>query len=283
MRFGARWHKGVLSIHTRHSAPARQLPRIERYPCISVESQKMKMVKARVRMYHDICDTGLFEVRDGRPRLPGIPRSQKERVIEALHKLNPIDKSQGFVPDRDYPASEYNDDIVRGNVFPSNVTVAEAHFALEKSELEVSAVDWITKETYVFGRTLDNNWWHRIDGVSGPSKYRKYKKDILRICAHAESRRRHDDWSPNELLNRFAFMWDDDTVIDGSRAEVLFEWVCDLYSLIELETDYHSLWEHLQFQTVMDTVHSKALDYLHAHVPVDPPLVLDESQIDHGS
>ena len=243
----------------------------------------MKMVKARVRRYHDICDTGIFEVLDGRPRLPGIPRSQKERVIEALHKLNPMDKSQSFVPDRDYPASEYNDDIVRGNVFPSNVTVAEAHFALQKSELEVPEVDWITEETYVFGRTLDNNWWHRIDGICGPSNYRKYKKDILTICAHAESRRRHDDWSPYERLKRFTTMWDDDTIIDGSRAEVLFEWICDLYALIELETAYHGLWGDLQFQTVMDTVYSKALDYLRHQVPVDPLLVLDEFQYDRHS
>lgn len=243
----------------------------------------MKMVKARVRMYHEICDTGLFEVRDAIPHLPGIPRSQKERVVEALHKLNPIEKSRGFLPDRDYPASEYDDDIVRGNVFPSNVTVAEAHFALEKNELDVPEVDWMTKQTYVFGRTLDNNWWHRIDGVSGPSKYRKYKKDILRICAHAESRRHHEHWSPNERLNRFANMWHDDTTIDGSRAEVLLEWVCDLYSLIELETDYHSLWEELQFLTVMDTVYSKALDYLRERVPVAPPLFLDEFQNDRHS
>lgn len=243
----------------------------------------MKMIKARVRMYHDISDTGLFEVRNGKPHLPDIPRSQKERVIEALHKLNPKEISQGFVPDRDYPKSEYSDDIVRGNVFPSNVTVAEAHFALENSELETFEVDWMTNRTYVFGRTLDNNWWHRIGGVSGPSKYRKYKKDILRICAHAESRRRHDDWSPNDRLNRFANMWSDDTVIDGSRAEVLFEWVCDLYSLIELETDYHSLWEELQFLTVMDTVYSQALEYLRDRVPVGRRLVLDEFQNDRHS
>lgn len=241
------------------------------------------MVRARVRMYHDICDTGLFEVRNGQPHLPGIPRSQKLRIIEALQKMNPQHSSQGFVPKRDYPVSEYTDDIVRGNVLPSNVTVAEAHFALEESDRENFEVDWMIEETYVFGRALDNNWWHRIDGASGPSKYIKYKKDILRICVHAESRRLHDDWSPNERLNRFSNMWEDETVIDGSRAELLFEWVCDLYSLIELETDYHSLWEDLQFLTVMDTVYSNALDYLRDNVPVDPSLVLDEFQNDRHS
>ena len=151
---------------------------------------------------------------------------------------------------------------------------------MDKAEQTASEVDWMTQETYVFGRTLDNNWWHQIDGLSGRSHYRKYKRDILRISDHAESRRRYDDWSPNERLRNLTYMWTPDTIIDGCRAELLFEWVCDLYPLIELETDYHSLWETLQFQIVMDTVRSKALDYLRGRVPVGLQLVPDEAQND---
>lgn len=242
-----------------------------------VEGQEMKMVKARVQRYHDICDTGVFEVCNGKPHLPSLPQSQQSRIVEALYKLNPKDESEGFEPNRDYPASEFSDDILRGNVFASNVTVAEGHFVLDAAEKTATEVDWMTKETYVFGRTLDNNWWHRIDGLVGPSHYEKYKEDIATLCGHAESRRRSDDWSPEERLKNLSSMWAHDTVIDGRRADLLFEWVSDLYPLIELDTDYHSLWESLQFQTVMDTVRSKALDYLRAHVPVGLRLALDDT------
>ena len=127
----------------------------------------MRLCKARVRMYRSIRDTGEFEVESGKTILVGPNEAGKTVILQALQQLNAPSGVGGFDPLRDYPRSEYNKDIGRGSVSPSNVTVVEGHFSLEPEDLK-GLPEGYEECTYVFGRKLDNKAWHRLQG--GPKR-----------------------------------------------------------------------------------------------------------------
>src|SRR3989454_2156361 len=93
----------------------------------------MRLKKARVRKYRSIRDTGEFEVEKGKSILVGPNEAGKTVLLQALQQVNPPKGVRGFDALRDYPRSEYND-ITTGRVRPEDVTVVEAHFALEDAD-----------------------------------------------------------------------------------------------------------------------------------------------------
>ena len=236
----------------------------------------MKLIKTRVRSYFEICDTGEMEVLNGELVLSALNFGHRTRIQQALLKLNPSSNSQGFDPRRDYPRSEYVDDIERGNVFPGNVTVIEGHFSLDPAEIELLNQDhsWEDEWTYVFGRTMDNYWWHRVDGNHQPLyKFGDLRESVLALSSHAESRMCDEDSSPSELLYDFSKMWTDETVMIGSRPKSLSGWASSLYPMIELETDYHGIYEFLMCEMTMAEMQSELLDTLRGLLPVGCVLV----------
>ena len=137
------------------------------------DSGPMRLQKARVQKYRSIRDSGWFDVESMKTILVGPNEAGKTVLLRALEQINPPEGVSRFDPLRDFPRSELSDlrldEASAGTISPSDVTVVEAHFSLEDSEQE--AIIEIDKSfagsTYVFGRCLDNSFWHRIQG--GPA------------------------------------------------------------------------------------------------------------------
>jgi hypothetical protein len=116
----------------------------------------MRLQKARVQRYRSIRDTGWFEVEKDKTILVGPNEAGKTVVLQALQQINPPKGILGFDPLRDYPRSDFND-IMTGKVDPAQVTVVEAHFALEPKDLEGISPGF-EDCIYVYGRTLNNEF-----------------------------------------------------------------------------------------------------------------------------
>lgn len=83
----------------------------------------MRLSKARIRMYRSIRDTDEFEVDNGKTILVGPNEAGKTVILRSLQQLHAPPEIEGFESLRDYPRSEYNNDIGRKTVDPSQVTV----------------------------------------------------------------------------------------------------------------------------------------------------------------
>lgn len=145
----------------------------------------MRLVKARVRGYRSIIDTGLFDIEKMKTIFVGPNEAGKTAILQAIQKLNPPEDVKLFDPLRDYPRSKYNADIVRKGITPSTVTVVEGHFELEEYEKE-KMPEGFKNITYVYGRCLNNKTWHRIEnGISMP-EYSEIEKDLSRLVLHMD-------------------------------------------------------------------------------------------------
>lgn len=195
----------------------------------------MKLIKARVYKYRSIHDTEYFEVEDGKTILVGPNEAGKTVILEALQQINAPDGTRVFDALRDYPRSEYND-ISRKAVDPAKVTVAEGHFEIEEVDLAQYG-DVYVGCTYVVGRQLNNDLWHRVEG--GPEKptYGSLSKDLKRLCAHVD-KRKGDDTSPAiEQLNGIIEGWTDSTFIDDEDADQLNTWLEHMLPFVDEENE----------------------------------------------
>lgn len=183
----------------------------------------MRLSKARIRMYRSIRDTGEFEVENGKTILVGPNEAGKTVILQALQQLNKPKDIGGFEALRDYPRSEY-DDIKRGVVDPSKVTVVEGYFTPEQGDL-----DGLPKGydgcIYVLGRNLDNSAWHRIDGGPTVPIYSDLSKDLTRLCAHVDARKGADQPAPSAALEAVTSGWTDSTIVNVERAAKLKAWL----------------------------------------------------------
>lgn len=143
----------------------------------------MRLVKARIRGYRSIVDTGYFDVEDRKTILVGPNEAGKTAVLQALQKLNPPPGTALFNPLRDYPRARYDADIKNGAVKADAFTVVEGHFRLEDAE-KASIPKEYRELTYIYGRYLNNSPWHRIDGGPGGLAFSAIETDLARVCLH---------------------------------------------------------------------------------------------------
>ena len=145
----------------------------------------MRLVKARIKGYRSIKDTGYFDVEKMKTIFVGPNESGKTAVLQALQKLNPPEGISGFNPLRDYPRSDYDTHIKHNGVDPSKFVVVEGYFKLddeEKGKMPEGFKDII----FVYGRYLNNNTWRRIDGGKPYPTYAEIEKDLVRMIAHID-------------------------------------------------------------------------------------------------
>lgn len=146
----------------------------------------MRLSKARVQGYRSIIDSGYFEIENDKTILVGPNEAGKTAIIQALCKLNPPDGTDLFDPLRDYPRARYDEDIEKGGIDPSRFTVIEGHFSLEEDD-KASLPEEYKDIIYVFGRYLNNETWHRIDGGPSRLKFSDLQKGLARLSAHFQS------------------------------------------------------------------------------------------------
>ncbi len=206
----------------------------------------MRLKKARVQYYWSIRDSGWFDLESSKTILVGPNEAGKTALLKALEKINAPDDVPGFDPLRDFPRSELSqlklDEASSGTITPDEVTVVEAHFALDDGEQE--AVTQIDKCfagcTYVFGRCLDNSFWHRILGGPVVPTYGDIRKDLQRLASHVDKRvssstEEVSEPPQREELDKIVAEWSDTTRIINDRAATLVRWLDNVLPLVDEE------------------------------------------------
>ena len=143
----------------------------------------MRLTKARVQGYRSIIDTGYFDVENDKTIFVGPNEAGKTAILQALQKLNAPEGTTPFDSLRDYPRSKYDEDIKNGKIDPSKFTVVEGHFILEDEDKKDIPEDY-QNVSYVFGRRLDNTYWHRLDNAPKQLSFSDIEKDLLKLCQH---------------------------------------------------------------------------------------------------
>ena len=196
----------------------------------------MRLKKARVTKYRSIRDSGWFDVEHGKTILVGPNEAGKTALLQALQQVNPPKGARGFDPLRDYPRSEYND-ITAGRIRPEDITVVEAHFALEDADKDAVPAEF-RDCTYVCGRMLNNSAWHRLEKGPPPTTYGAIKKDLARLSSHVDSQVAQPPGGaipslPSAKLAAITDAWNDTVEIAGNAAELLTVWLKQVLPLVD--------------------------------------------------
>lgn len=194
----------------------------------------MRLIKARVKGYRSIIDSGWFDVEKGKTILVGPNESGKTAILQALQQLNPPDEIKLFDPLRDYPRSKYDVDIVKEGINPSEFTFVEGWFSLDEKERDLLP-DNYKSAIYVFGRYLNNTSWHRLENVPSQLTFGDIDKDILRISVHFQETASKVAMNPEEkekLINNLKVKFestvaglDKNSIITTTLSEKLNNWL----------------------------------------------------------
>jgi len=109
----------------------------------------MKLVKAQVKNYRSIIDSGPFDVERTKTILVGPNEAGKTVLLRALQQINPPDDVPKFEALRDYPRSHYSD-IATGRVDPAKTDVAIGYFILDEYDLGALPPDF-RNSNYIVG------------------------------------------------------------------------------------------------------------------------------------
>lgn len=236
----------------------------------------MRLHKARVQNYRSIRDTGWFDVEDAKTILVGPNEAGKTAVLQALQQINPPKGVAGFDPLRDYPRSAYND-ITTGKINPSTVIVVEADFVLESADME-ALPEGFKDCSYVCGRYLNNEFWHRLNGGPQVPTYGDIKKDLSRLSAHIDSRVPPPIEGETQKVQPIAQLalvtndWTDQIQIEESRATPLRGWLEQIIQYV----DEHNIAEEARYDRLIHavTIDTKSKDALKTLVKRLPTFVL---------
>lgn len=197
----------------------------------------MRLSAARVQKYRSIRDTGWFDVENAKTILVGPNEAGKTAILQALQQISPPVGVRKFEALRDYPRSEYND-ISTGKVTPANVIVVSARFDLDEGD-RAAIPEEFRECKYVFYRKLDNESHHTLESGPLAPTYGNIAKDIQRLVAHVDRRvpapaeGTTPEKTPGEKLAAMTGEWEDSTTIEGDKAEVLANWLKQVYPLID--------------------------------------------------
>ena len=198
----------------------------------------MRLIKARVKGFKSIKDTGYFDIEKTKTIFVGPNEAGKTAIFQALQRLNPPSGVIPFNPLRDYPRSDYAKDIVKGGIDPAAFTVVECHFSLEPSDIALLPPGY-ESAVYVVGRRLDNSSWHRIEGGQKQLTFADIENDLDRFSAHIDKNFKNEnpastenDVPSNELLDILGPMGEND-IIDHGLSERLLSWMKNNLSYVE--------------------------------------------------
>lgn len=232
----------------------------------------MRLSKARVQNYRSIIDTGWFEIENDKTILVGPNEAGKTVLLQALQQINPPKDVPKFDPLRDYPRANYND-ITTKKVNPADVTVVEVHFNLEPDD-RTEMPEGFENCVYVFGRKLDNNCWHKLEGGPPTPKYGTLSKDLTRLTSHIDRRVPKEEEGaayekPSSQLATITQGWNDETLLDGERPTKLRNWLDSILPLIDEDnTTEEKRFDKLREATMVEEKKKTALKTLYARLPV---------------
>ena len=233
----------------------------------------MKLVKAQVKNYRSIIDSGPFDVERSKTILVGPNEAGKTALLRALQQINPPDDVPKFEALRDYPRAHYND-IATGRIDPAKIDVVIGYFILDEYDSAAVPPDF-RNSIYIFGRRLDNSWWHHLEGGPKPKTFADIKSDLQRISsdidqnAASTTENGASSKSPSAVLASLASAWIDDTIIGGDVASSLNGWLTKHLSHVSREDEKQvARLEMLQAACGIEQRRNEVLKTLHERVPV---------------
>lgn len=238
-----------------------------------VTGELMRLKAARVRSYRSIRDSGLVEIESGKTILVGPNEAGKTVFLQALQQVNPPNGMPGFDALRDYPRSEYND-ITTGRTAPKDVTVVEAHFAIDNEDGALLPTEF-QNCTYVSGRRLDNTTWHRLDNAPPRIKFKDIQKDLIRLAAHADTRvplpqeGTAAPATPSARLDIATSGFDNDTQIGGDTATKIKNWLKEIFPHVDENNSAEiSRYDKLEGLAGQSDERDKVLQILNGRIPI---------------
>lgn len=203
----------------------------------------MKLKKARITNYRSVKDSGWIDFEPNKTILVGPNEAGKSALLKALQQINAPADISGFDALRDYPRGSYND-ITTKRAKPEEINVAVAHFELEDDDKKAIDKEF-QSATYVFGRHLDNSWWHELEGAPEKATTEELKNDLTRLAAHVDGRQKDGEALPSkELEGILAGYKDKNYYVQNELATNLISWLEKCYPLVdednEKEEERHS-------------------------------------------
>ncbi|GAA1439271.1 hypothetical protein GCM10009602_09540 [Nocardiopsis tropica] len=150
----------------------------------------MRLIRARVRDYRSVHDSGDIEIEPHKTLLVGVNEAGKTAVLTALQQIKAPEDVEVFSALRDYPRSRYTE-VQRGARDPSDVRVVEARFALSDAEkalvLEASPQSTDVSE-YCAYRYLDNSLRWNFGSARLRATFTDIQRDLTRMRAYLSKR-----------------------------------------------------------------------------------------------
>ena len=233
----------------------------------------MKLVKAQVKNYRSIINSGPFDVERSKTILVGPNEAGKTALLRALQQINPPDDVPKFEALRDYPRAHYND-IATGRIDPAKTDVVIGYFILDEYDSAAVPADF-RNSIYILGRRLDNSWWHHLEGGPKPKAFAEIKSELQRLSSHIDqnatsaSEGDSTNKSPSAELASLASAWTDDSIIGGDVASSLNGWLTKHLSHVSREDEKQvARVEMLQAACSIEQRRNEVLKTLHERVPV---------------
>lgn len=236
----------------------------------------MRLVKARVRNYRSILDSGEFEIEKLKTILVGPNEAGKTVLLMALQQLNKPEEVPGFDVLRDYPRSKYNE-ITTKQVDPKDITVVEGWFELEDPDKDL-VPEQFKNCVYKTGKKINNQAFHSLENAPPKIYYKDIKADLMRLVNHADSIYKStatvtagtvDPNMPSEKLKNIISSWGDYHPISDEKATKLKEWLESILPCIEegneKEEERHTM---LLAKTEFNTKYDEVLKLLDSRMPV---------------
>lgn len=225
----------------------------------------MKLVKARIRNYRSIRDTGEFNIENDKTILVGPNEAGKTAVLRALQQIKPPESVQKFNALRDYPRALYND-ITTGKVTPETTPVVTGWFEFTDDEKSNLPED-IRNNLYEFTRYLDNSATHRFVGSKPPGTIALVRSDLLRFAKHLD--KECDDEPSTAEVNTLLEGQSDTQTLSTAFANEALKWVLSKEVHFDENNDVEkSRFEKLKTNLILPINRAKALFFAESNIPI---------------
>jgi predicted ATPase len=233
----------------------------------------MKLVKAQVKNYRSIIDSGPFDIERTKTILVGPNEAGKTVLLRGLQQLNPPDDAPKFEALRDYPRAHYND-IITGRVDPAKTDVVIGYFILDEYDLAAVPSDF-RNAIYIVGRRLDNGRWHHLEGGPRPKLLAEVKSELQHLASHMDQNAGSDaadnslHKAPSAELASLISAWIDDSPISGELATNLSDWLTKSQSHVSRQDAKEvARLEMLQATCGIERLRNEVLNTLQERLPI---------------
>jgi predicted ATP-dependent endonuclease of OLD family len=142
----------------------------------------MRLIKAHVKNYRSVDDSGIFTVEQNKTILVGANEAGKTAILQAIQHLSRPEEVPRLIPLRDFPRSKYH--LIRtGEIRPEQELVVRGWFKLDDAD-KAEMPQGYEEALYVRTRYADDHEVHALEGVPERKTKADISKDVARLLAH---------------------------------------------------------------------------------------------------